>query len=552
MQFGHAKTPKLTFFPTDGTPWRIDWFGNVAFPDRRKSHKQPAICLAISRVSRDLSGHYHCNPSVRNQRQIWVPVGLLPNFRIGDIWQDGVLLQREAVPTMTFQGLNISRRSTRVAKAGVDINGHGFLLPATQHPWHMRHTHSHCLVVVLTEEQQLIIPCAELIRFYFGSSSSLLSTLFTPPLDRKRLYSNAHYHPGNGRLQLKLAVGISGYSASDIGRIHLDRHAWAAASEIGLSLLQGSTRKTKAYPYTHFPFVGETTLAVVGEWLPLGNQPDRSFLVHSIQSCSHPFPFRTLAYDMTRTSPFEESRRQLQRIQTPPPASQFARITGSPSVVHKDPSKRFIQSAWYVWQGVKFPDLETKNVFKKTALIKRNSEPLGNQHRDSAANTWAVGEPTGTQQPVRPLELVLPQQILAFDSAPDFLRGLLSELASISDLSMTLMTESHQDGWSVPINAMQDDSRDIDRRLYLQDGHSRRIRRACVVHVEDRSRSLGLLVLLEATPTQAFLLREPPANDEGVSLALEIAAMKFLTESPSSANGTIHLLKRIVLNSAPK
>lgn len=552
MQFGPGDAPRLTFFPRDGAPWRIDWFGDVAFPNRRESHKQPAICLAISRVSKDISGQYHCNRSVRNQRQIWAPVGLLSTFRIGDIWQDGFLLQRETAPTMIFQGLNINRRSSRIAKAGVDINGRDYLLPAAEHPWHMRHTHSHCLVVRLTEEQQLIIPCAELIRFYFGSSGSLLATLFTPPLDKKRLYSNAYHHPGSGRLHLKLAAGISGYSASDIGRLHLNGHAWAAAAEIGQSLLEGSTRKAKAYPRTRFPFVGETTLAVLGEWLPLGKQPDRSFLVHSIQSCSHPFPFRTLAYDMIRMSPFEESRRQLRRLQAPPPASQFARITHAPSVVHQDPSKRFTRGTWYAWQGVKFPDLETKSVFKKSTLIKRNPETPANQHRYSAANAWAVSEPTGTQRPVRPLELGLPQQIQAFDSAPDFLHGLLSKLISIPDLSMTLMTESHHDGWSVTINAMQDDNRAIDNRLYLQDGNSKRVRRACVVHIEDKSRSLGLLVLLEATPTQTYLLRELSANDEGISLALEAAAMKFLTERPSSANGTIQQIKRIVKKNAQK
>lgn len=546
MRFAPGNAPRLTFFPQDSAPWRIDWLGNVAYPDRRKSYKQPAICLAISRVGKDISGSYHCNHSVRNQRQIWAPVGLLPNFRIGDIWQDGFLLQQETTPAAIFQGLRINRGSCRIAKAGIDVDGQGFLLPATEHPWHMRHTHSYCLVVKLTEGQQLVIPCAELIRFYFGSSSSLLATLFTPPLERKRLYSHAHYRPDSGRLHLKLAMGISGYSAADIGRLHLDRHAWAAASEIGVSLLEGSTRSAKAYPRTRFPFVGETTLAVVGEWLPLGDQAARSFLVHSIQSCSHQFPFRTLAYDMMRVSPFEKSGRQPQRIQAPPPASQFSRITRSPSVVHQDPSKRFLPGAWYAWQGVRFPDLETKSVFKKSTLIRRNPEPAARHHRNSVVDTWAISEPTGTQRPVRPLALELPQQIQAIDSAPDFLQGPLSKLVSIPELSMTLMTESHHDGWSVAINALQDDSRAIDSRLYLRDGHAKRIRRACVVHMEDGDQSLGLLVFLEASSTQAHLLSELPANEEGVSLALETAAIRFLTERPSSASGTIQQLRRIV------
>lgn len=546
MRFTPGSAPRLTFFPHDGARWRIDWFGDVAFSDRRKSHKQPAICLAISRVSKDISGKYHCNRSVRDQRQIWAPVGLLSNFRIGDIWQDGFLLKQETPPVATFQGLSISRGTCRIAKAGIDINGQGFLLPASEHPWHMRHTHSYCLVVKLAEDHQLVIPCAELIRFYFGSSSSLLATLFMPPLDRKRLYTDARFHPDSGRLHLKLATGISGYSAADIGRLHLDRRAWAAASEIGLSLLEGSTRSAKAYPRTRFPFVGETTLTAVGEWLPLGDKPDRSFLVYSIQSCSHQFPFRTLTYDMMRVSSFEQSRRWPQQIRTPPPASQFSRITRSPSVVHQDPSKHFLPSTWYAWQGVKFPDLEAKSVFKRSTLIRRNPETAAKHHRNSVVDTWAISEPTGTQRPVRPLVLELPQQIQAIDTAPDFLQGPLSKLVSIPELSMTLMTESHHDGWSVAINAMQDDSRAIDSHLYLRDSHVKRIRRACVIHIEDENQSLGLLVFLEATPTQAYVLTEFPANEEGVSLALETAAIRFLTERPSSANSTIQKLRRIV------
>ena len=151
----------------------------------------------------------------------------------------------------------------------------------------MRHTQSHCLIVKLPDTRLLIIPCVELIRFYFGSSSSLLATLFTPPLIRNRLYSDAHYHPGSGRLHFKLAHGISGYAASDIGRLHLDQHAWRAASEVGVSLLAGSTREGRAYPYTHFPFVGRTTLAVTGEWLSHQVQVCLSIQVYLVVGPSH-------------------------------------------------------------------------------------------------------------------------------------------------------------------------------------------------------------------------------------------------------------------------
>jgi hypothetical protein len=545
MRFTPGNSPRLAFFPQDGKSWRIDWFGDVAFPNKRESHRQPSICIAISRLTKDHFGQFISNSSVRSQRQIWAPVGLLPNFRIGDIWQDGFLLQHEADSQAVFENLVINRASSRVVKAGVDVEGRRFLLSVQAHPWHMNHTHSYCLVVKLSQKRQLIIPCVELIRFYFGSSSSLLATLFTPPLDRTRLYSNANYHHASGRLHFKLAPGISGYSASDVGRLHCDLHAWRAASEIGASLLRGSTRKEKAYPSMHFPFAGSTTLVVNGEWLPLGELPDQSFLIHSIQSCSYPFPFRTLAYDMPRISTLEDHRRSLQRITPPPPASQFSKITGAPSVVAQDPSKRYSERTWHTWQGVKFPDLETKNVFKKTPLINRNQDPFTRHRHASAVNTLAVAEPTGTQRPARPLELAAPQQIKAFDAAPEFLRNHLSTLISIPDLSITLMTESHLDGWSVAINAMQEDNRSSDSRLYLKDADTLRIRLASVVHITAGKQPLGLLVLLEHKTTQGYWLNDLQAKDNDVAQALETAAIKFLTERTSPAETTIRRIAKL-------
>jgi len=547
MRFTPGKSPRLAFFPQDGRLWRVDWFGDVAFPNKRESHRQPSICIAISRVTKDPFGQFIFNSSVRSQRQVWAPVGLLPNFRIGDIWQDGFLLPHEADSDsqVVFESLRINRTSSRVIKAGVDVEGRGFLLSAQAHPWHMNHTHSYCLVVKLPQGRQLIIPCVELIRFYFGSSSSLLATLFTPPLERTRLYTHAHYHHESGRLHFKLAPGISGYSASDIGRLHRDLHAWRAAAEIGASLLRGSTRKEKAYPSMYFPFAGSSTLVVKGEWLPLGEHPRQSFLVHSIQSCSYPFPFRTLAYDMPRISTFEDHHRALRRIDPMPPASQFSKITGTPSVVAQDPSKRYTERTWHTWQGVKFPDLETKSVFKKTPLINRNQNPLTRPRQASAVNTLAVAEPTGTQRSVRPLELAAPQQIRAFDAAPEFLRNHLSTLISIPDLSITLMTESHHDGWSVAINAMQDDNSSSDNRLYLKDVDILRIRLASVLHITAGKQPLGLLVLLEHKTTQGYWFKDLQANANDVAQALKTAAIKFLTARASPAKTTIQRIEKL-------
>jgi hypothetical protein len=155
----------------------------------------------------------------------------------------------------------------------------------------------------LPQNRRLIIPCMELIRFYFGSSSNLLTKLFLPPLVRDTLYSKPHFDKFSGRLTLQLAVGISGVSAADIGRMHMDPHAWRTAVHVGTSLLKGSVSGQGAYPQAYFPFEGQTDLIASGKWLSFQDDPRATFIVYSLRSCSHPFPFRSLRYDVKDSSP---------------------------------------------------------------------------------------------------------------------------------------------------------------------------------------------------------------------------------------------------------
>src|ERR1039457_1400427 len=116
--------------------------------------------------------------------------------------------------------------------SGLNPGDQGFLLPLSEHPWHMQCTQSYCVILELPDDRRLIIPCIELIRFYCGSSSSLVTALFLPPLERKTLFSNPRLDQATGRLVLELGEKMSGASAADIGRLHLDPVAWRAAMHI--------------------------------------------------------------------------------------------------------------------------------------------------------------------------------------------------------------------------------------------------------------------------------------------------------------------------------
>jgi hypothetical protein len=259
----------ISSFPQDGKLWRVDWFGDIGFPDRTVRWKQPSVMLSLSRVLNDsqmddpssfLTGNIRL--PANSQRRVWVSAGILPLIRIGDIWRDGKLQAEPQYRLESFAHVRIGHATVKLVKAGLNLNEEGFLLPLAEHPWHMSHTQSYCLVVSLPDTRRLIIPCLELIRFYFGSSGSLIAQLFQPPLERDALYSKPSFNPSNRRLTLTLSPKLTGYSASDIGRLHLDPAAWRAAARIGVSILKAAAQRTMIYPQTYFPFTGETNLLI--------------------------------------------------------------------------------------------------------------------------------------------------------------------------------------------------------------------------------------------------------------------------------------------------
>lgn len=163
----------------------------------------------------------------------------------------------------------------------------------------MQQTQSYCVCVSLPGSKRLIIPCMELIRFYFGSSSGLLHKLFTGPLAEKALWQHRNYDPVHGELYLKLADGISSFSAEDVGRIAKSREAFRAARMIFDSCMSANSQRLPVYPYTTFPFEGKTNLAATGKWLTHNGLANSTFVVYKLRSCSHPFPFRELRYEVS-------------------------------------------------------------------------------------------------------------------------------------------------------------------------------------------------------------------------------------------------------------
>lgn len=539
---------RLTFFPRDGKLWRIDWFGAVEYPNRADCYRHPSIEVAFSQVvpSEDEKGFIRKHRSAKSQKSVWAPVGWLAELKVGDIWRDGHRVKVDRAERLEFSDLRISSKTTAVVKAGISLETGDFLLPLRAHPWHLNHTQSHCLMVNLPGERRLVIPCVELIRFYFGTSSSLLGRLFLPGLERKSMARGATLNPVTRMLKLDLQPTMSGYAAADIGRILCSHKAFNAAAAIGISLLKGSTRQKPAYPATFFPFSGSTDLTVIGEWLPHGEQPARTFLVHSIQSCTHPFPFNGLRYKLDRAVRARHILHGQRRI----PKSQSA-LTHSQvgaqliEFVNSDPSSRFAIGSWLASHEVKFLDLINKPVFRE--VTDRDLRRPDNRHtsRASNADAVAVGPATGTGRNVRPIDADVIAPTLDTENAPEFLREYLRNLAAIPGIDLAVISDSHQDGWTIPVNALQDDTREVDKRLLIKDKGVTRIRRACVLSVATAQRPLGKMVLIEGPSTFGHYLSGTPDTNDELAYCLEYSALQLLTGAQRLMQDVVLELKAI-------
>jgi len=119
--------PSLTSLTPDERVWRLDWFGECAYPGSVRARTHPSIKVAISPLC--------CEPDDSdalllpgctdhsNQREIWLPITALPLLKIGDLWQDGHLIASPGYRVETFRNVRIEPGNTSFIKAGLAIDG---------------------------------------------------------------------------------------------------------------------------------------------------------------------------------------------------------------------------------------------------------------------------------------------------------------------------------------------------------------------------------------------------------------------------------------------
>lgn len=507
--------------------------------------KQPSILLHLSRV---VASNFRDEPSVllspesatppKQQKKAWVSAGTLPLLRIGDIWRAGRLEARPDYQLESFPDLQIDHATTHLVKAGLNLDDQGFLLPIAEHPWHMQCTHSYCVMVDLPGNRRLIIPCIELIRFYFGSSSGLITKLFLPPLERKALYSNPQFDKSTGRLVLELADRISGSSAADIGRLHMDPIAWRAAVHIGTSALQASLARQSVYPQAFFPFEGKTTLIAAGKWLSFGEQSQSTFIVYNLRSCSRPFPFRSLRYESKGSRPDQAQGGRPGSSQSSAQQRQSARDAQQQNLVEQDASNTLGSKIKHIRSEPRFPDLQKKPIWKSKPLSAENQTSLATA--TASVEQTSVGEP-GSERRIRSVDLAIRSQSDQ-PPAPEFLQDAIKQLMLLKNIRVELLTESDEDGWTIPITMLSNEDGEVDLQLCIEEANNYlRLRRAAVFSLTRDNEHVSA-VFIEASPIRLTLYPTNGSSPEEMWQTLKCAAGDFICRRESENENITKLI----------
>ena len=495
---------RVSAFPSGESAWRVDWFGDLSYPQRTTRSNQPSVTVWLSRVvdprwdeavdallSPDLTAH-------RQRISRKVALGTLVILRIGDLWRNQQLVARPRYEVEQFQDVDVVGDNVTIIKAGSSLDDGSFVLPSADHPWHMAATHSYCTQVALDGGRFLILPALELARFYFGTSSALLTRVVSPEFSKESIcVADSFIDDRGGIADISLAPGIPAASAHDAARLVFGRKTLARASLLSRSCIKAALAQEPVFPQCVFPFVGKTNLKVKGKWLPRAGEPRKTFVAYEILSCAHPFPYSALTY---RVAPGGNSAAAAggspQRCDGGPlrPGGRLNRREG---LQERDPGRQLAGKLVRVPLNERFPDLRFKHV---QAVEAAESAPAQTPHQGSTdEDGFAIGEPSDSSR-LRSVELAEDKPRKRLPPIPDFLRPVVGALRRFDGVA-SVLTVSDEDNWTIAVTDIPYLEPIRRHPAYLLEGRPRRF---CVVDLR-KGALRHLLAVCEGKPPSILI-----------------------------------------------
>lgn len=391
---GYKEPPILAFERLSNAPIRVDWLGDVVTSFRGGVRAQ-YITVTCSKWEVDTGwGETELDAE---QFHALVPIAFLRRLRVGDVWHEGHRVGGARLLQKTFVGLRAEEAVCEIIPAGDSspcsdgVSRHD--LPFSHFVGHRAHTVSHVVKARVNSNTNLLVPCTELVRRYFADSGRMVASAFSGAFALRTLFDleASGINRSNRVANLRLGRGLTYHAAPAVARIAFDPAARKAFQGLVNAGVAAAANGKRWYVRMNFPIEGMTDLTVRGLWLDRG--PDRSFLATQILSCSHPFPFDKLFFELPDD---DASTHGHGRSATATGASDSRKQTNT--------ARKGVDSGYanrnlspLVLDAVDepadpFPDLASKKIFQ----VRRDTPPKGAPSKLTEAGSEEVHAPVGS------------------------------------------------------------------------------------------------------------------------------------------------------------
>jgi hypothetical protein len=301
-------------FPDDDLLWRIEWMGGIAYNRSVPSDPLIDVCLAQLPAG-ETSPLSSRSRSSQTKRTVKISVGLLPYIAMASVWQ-----QRRPVVTDLAayrHRLRIDTTTCQTVALG-DLVASTHAIPRRSYLFSASWRDVQRTLLMAVEQggdpYAVMVPTAEIIRFYYAPSTRLAQALFW------------------GEYQQTFNAERSGAFEGGVVRVHLrrwleDQDAWTLARYMcspamqreasrlykGLQLYEINLNSLISEPSQAlpcgFPFDGPTTVQGICVQLPgrTSASPPR-WLILRLERCSAPFPFECVIVDRDNSSALGENK----------------------------------------------------------------------------------------------------------------------------------------------------------------------------------------------------------------------------------------------------
>jgi hypothetical protein len=297
--------PGIKEFPSDNQYWRVDWFG--AIQPNPKVAREPALQVIITPFKtpdiKTLTPNKLASASsslvdYNEQRTIQIGTGQLPMLCIGSIWRNNEFQPQLAGQVTEFKSLEISERTTRTLNASSKEQNQ-YIIPFSHYRFGKDGFFSKMVAIEHEGDPYgILVPMAELVRFYYAVSTDLADVVFSGDL-KHNLHSvlnmeHTWSEPEDEREVIGLRQRFSDEDGWVLARIMNSPEAWAGATAVHDEMLKNRFNGKPSHIESAFPFGGLTNLTARCKLIPTKDPKIWRYLVLSLVRCTAAFPFRHL------------------------------------------------------------------------------------------------------------------------------------------------------------------------------------------------------------------------------------------------------------------